>query len=106
MGGSEEISDAEQVSVDITGASFPSLPGGGDCARGVGTLIPFKLIPFTLQVHKVLRTLIEREGLQKLPVFALGASSGGAFVLMLAGVMPLAGICVQVWGPHLCIWVV
>lgn len=57
--------------------------------------------PDTRNVLRVLATLAEREDLLGLPVYALGASSGGAFVLQLAAHAPgaavsLAGICSQV----------
>jgi hypothetical protein len=45
------------------------------------------------QVTAVLKQLLPREKLDALPVYALGASSGGAFVLMLAHRYPLAGTC-------------
>ena len=51
------------------------------------------------RVRKVLLSLSQREGLlQGLPQYAMGASSGGAFVLVLAAALPLAGICSQVGG--------
>ncbi|KAG2499116.1 hypothetical protein HYH03_002700 [Edaphochlamys debaryana] len=49
------------------------------------------------RVKRVLDTLLPREGLSRLPLFALGGSSGGGFVLGLPGVMPgrVAGVAVQ-----------
>ena len=52
-----------------------------------------------MQVRKVLETLLSREGLGSLPVYALGASSGGAFVLMLGTQVRLKAICSQVGEP-------
>ena len=39
-------------------------------------------------VAKILGTVRKREGLQQAPLYALGASSGGAFVLMLPHLVP------------------
>jgi hypothetical protein len=44
-----------------------------------------------LQVSAVLAVLLPREGLQGLPLYALGASSGGAFALTLPAYLPLKG---------------
>jgi hypothetical protein len=44
-----------------------------------------------MQVSAVLAVLLPREGLQGLPLYALGASSGGAFVLALPAYLPLKG---------------
>jgi hypothetical protein len=44
-----------------------------------------------LQVSAVLAVLLPREGLQAVPLYALGASSGGAFVLTLPAYLPLKG---------------
>lgn len=52
--------------------------------------------PHALQVPHVLHELLTQLGLQSLPVYALGASSGGAFALVLAQHFPLAGVCSQV----------
>ncbi|EFJ51724.1 hypothetical protein VOLCADRAFT_103362 [Volvox carteri f. nagariensis] len=52
------------------------------------------------QVRRVLDVLLSREGLSSLPLLALGASSGGAFVLGLPLVMPgrFSGLAVQIMG--------
>lgn len=49
-------------------------------------------IPTRLQVKAVFGKLLAREGLDKLPVYAFGASSGGAFALALGAAVPLAGV--------------
>ena len=48
-----------------------------------------------LQVIRVFEALAEREGWGKLPRFALGGSSGGAFALHLALRLQLSGLCIQ-----------
>ncbi|GAX78849.1 hypothetical protein CEUSTIGMA_g6287.t1 [Chlamydomonas eustigma] len=52
----------------------------------------------TENVKRVFDVLFPRAGLLGLPVFALGASSGGGFVMALGGEIPLAGICSQIMG--------
>ncbi|KIY93299.1 hypothetical protein MNEG_14663 [Monoraphidium neglectum] len=47
-------------------------------------------------VKAALGKLLEREGLDGLPLYALGASSGGAFALALASEVELDGVCSQV----------
>jgi hypothetical protein len=54
--------------------------------------------PRARQVKAVLAELLPRQGLAGLPLYALGASSGGAFVLALAAELPLAGVCAQLMG--------
>ncbi|WIA33969.1 hypothetical protein OEZ86_007064 [Tetradesmus obliquus] len=49
-------------------------------------------------VSAVLAALLPREGLGGLPLYALGASSGGAFVLTLPAYLPLKGVCAQIMG--------
>lgn len=50
-------------------------------------------------VAEAVQTLIHQEPmLRDLPIYALGASSGGGFVLMLPQTMQLAGICAQIMG--------
>eukprot|EP00775_Hariotina_reticulata_P013856 gene13856-13978_t len=44
----------------------------------------------------VVQQLLPRLGLVGLPLFALGASSGGAFALLLPSFVPVAGVCSQV----------
>ncbi|GLI63475.1 hypothetical protein VaNZ11_006449 [Volvox africanus] len=53
-----------------------------------------------MRVRRVLDVVLPREGLSSLPLFALGASSGGAFVLGLPLVMPgrFSGLGVQIMG--------
>ncbi|KAK9862120.1 hypothetical protein WJX84_001804 [Apatococcus fuscideae] len=48
------------------------------------------------QVGKVVQQLVKKEGWTKLPLYALGVSSGGALALLLASYMPLQGVCSQV----------
>ncbi|GAB4820595.1 hypothetical protein N2152v2_007641 [Parachlorella kessleri] len=48
-------------------------------------------------VAKILGTVRQREGLQQAPLYALGASSGGAFVLMLPHLVP-DGVCAEIMG--------
>ncbi len=50
-------------------------------------------------VAAIAREVVRREGLEGLPVFAVGASSGGALALALPAVMPeVAGVIAQVRG--------
>lgn len=49
----------------------------------------------TQAVVRAFETLSKREGWQKLPTYALGGSSGGAFALHLAMRLPLKGLCIQ-----------
>ncbi|GIM02459.1 hypothetical protein Vretimale_7313 [Volvox reticuliferus] len=53
-----------------------------------------------MRVRRVLDVVLPREGLSSLPLFALGASSGGAFALGLPLVMPgrFSGLGVQIMG--------
>ncbi|KXZ45587.1 hypothetical protein GPECTOR_53g80 [Gonium pectorale] len=53
-----------------------------------------------MRVKSVLETVLPREGLSKLPLFAMGGSSGGSFVLSLPIVMPgvFKGIVAQIGG--------
>lgn len=56
------------------------------------------------QVMYVIDALLSREGLASLPVLALGASSGGSFVLTLALASPRVwGVAAQIMAvpPHL-----
>lgn len=55
------------------------------------------------QVKTALTQLLRRERLHHLPLFALGASSGGAFVLALASELPLTGVVSQIMAlpPHM-----
>jgi hypothetical protein len=50
----------------------------------------------TFRVTKVMQTLMQREGLSSAPVYALGASSGGAFVPVLAHQLQLTGVVMQI----------
>jgi len=50
----------------------------------------------TTRVVSALRTLLMQQGVADLPLYALGASSGGAFVPVLAHHIPLSGIVVQI----------
>ncbi|MEW5313283.1 MAG: hypothetical protein WDW38_004865 [Sanguina aurantia] len=50
------------------------------------------------KVIGILDTLARRQSWTGLPLYAMGASSGGAFVLTLAAHMPLAGVCSQISG--------
>lgn len=56
------------------------------------------MVSDVVKVSHVLDTLIHREGLRGLPVYAMGASSGGAFVLFLAAHYKLQGVCSQIMG--------
>ena len=49
-----------------------------------------------LGVPRAVEAVTQREGWEQLPRFALGVSSGGAFAMLLALRIPLAGIVVQV----------
>ena len=50
-----------------------------------------------VSVPEIVAMVIERErALRDLPIYALGASSGGGFVLHLPKTMNLAGICAQI----------
>lgn len=40
--------------------------------------------------------LLQREQMSGVPVYALGASSGGAFALILPWYIPIAGVCCQI----------
>ncbi|KAG2499115.1 hypothetical protein HYH03_002699 [Edaphochlamys debaryana] len=62
--------------------SFWGGGGGEDYASGEELTTDWQ------RVKRVLDTLLPREGLSRLPLFALGGSSGGGFVLGLPGVMP------------------
>jgi hypothetical protein len=48
------------------------------------------------RVRKVLSSFRERHDLSSLPLVALGASSGGAFVLQLASMVPMAAVISQI----------
>ena len=49
------------------------------------------------RVPTILRRVVKEEGLQGLPLYALGASSGGGFVLRLAQAMPeVQGVICQI----------
>merc|ERR1712167_32347 len=48
------------------------------------------------RVSRALRTLLKRQSVADKPLYALGASSGGAFVPVLAHHIPLAGIVMQI----------
>lgn len=50
----------------------------------------------TLAVAAVVSVLQQREAFQGLPLYALGASSGGAFALTLAAHLPLSALCSQI----------
>jgi hypothetical protein len=50
-----------------------------------------------------MQTWTEREGLRALPLFAIGASSGGSFATVFARAAKLAGMFVQV-GPSCGAW--
>eukprot|EP00878_Enallax_costatus_P017682 GHUV01018578.1.p1 GENE.GHUV01018578.1~~GHUV01018578.1.p1 ORF type:complete len:285 (+),score=54.53 GHUV01018578.1:714-1568(+) len=50
----------------------------------------------TRSVTAVLPILLQREQMTGVPVYALGASSGGAFALVLPWYFPLAGVCSQI----------
>lgn len=45
-------------------------------------------VRFMQRLPSILREVMEEEGLQQLPLFAFGASSGGSQVLRLAAIMP------------------
>jgi hypothetical protein len=64
------------------------LARGADGAPGPG--------PDVIQVRAALGALLPREGLAAAPLFALGASSGGAFVLALAAFVRLSGVGCQI----------
>jgi hypothetical protein len=44
-----------------------------------------------LQVIAVMHELLPREGVQDLPIYALGASVGASFAMALPHVIPIAG---------------
>lgn len=60
-----------------------------------GTTMNVKASQDGQHVPKVLATVVKEEGLEGLPLYAAGASSGGAFALMLPHLMKLQ-VCV--WG--------
>jgi predicted esterase len=47
-------------------------------------------------IKDVLEVWLPREGIKDLPMYALGASSGGSFALALPVHIPLAGVCAQI----------
>jgi len=51
-------------------------------------------------VKHVIREVLSREGLQRLPLFALGASSGGSFLPVLAQGLNFTGLCIQIMATH------
>lgn len=51
-----------------------------------------------MQVISAFETIAKQQGWQKLPRFALGGSSGGAFALHLALRLQLSGMCIQIMG--------
>lgn len=70
-----------------------------DTAQSTLTLL-LLLLPGWLQVSAVLAALLPQEGLGGLPLYALGASSGGAFVLTLPAYLPLKGARGRSWQQH------
>ncbi|KAI8462388.1 MAG: hypothetical protein J3K34DRAFT_189448 [Monoraphidium minutum] len=56
--------------------------------------------PDVQQVKRALKELLAREALAALPLYALGASSGGAFVLALAAELKLDGVCSEIMASH------